>query len=459
MAQNYTLPSWARASGRPVDLRTSPYWSPQQRGGGMETVGNADGSGYYQPLNQFAAQYGGSVVNPSMTAQPNPGGAMDWLGSTGQQLYEANDGSQNARWLQDANGNITAEPQIGSLNDRSFGLAALAAGGLISGNVAGMWGGAPEAAGAAGGGGFSTGAIGGSAPLNAGFSIPSFAGEAAGAAGGGLGAGAVGGGVVSGGAGAAGGAGGSAMGWGDWAQIGASLLGSAVQSNAAKNATNAQTDAANNASNTQLAMFNKTNELQEPWRQAGMGSLNQLTAGTAAGGDLNRDFTMADFNADPGYAFRMREGQRALESSAAARGGLLSGGTGKALVNYGQQAGSQEYGNAYNRFNADRDRRFNRLSSIAGLGQTATRDVSQAGMNTGNNIANNQMAIGNAQSAGSIAQGNAINQGIGTIGNWYQQRPQQQGGQAWWNSGGSNTGSWGSPGMNQFFYGQGTSGD
>ncbi|MFK5283483.1 hypothetical protein ACI3PL_28310, partial [Lacticaseibacillus paracasei] len=67
--------------------------------------------------------------------------------------------------------------------------------------------------------------------------------------------------------------------------------------------------------------------------------MNQLNAGTAPGGDFNRDFTMADFTADPGYAFRMREGQRAIESSAAARGGLLSGGTGKALVNYGQEAG------------------------------------------------------------------------------------------------------------------------
>ena len=283
--------------------------------------------------------------------------------------------------------------------------------------------------------------------------------------------------------------------------IGSALIGGAISSRSAGKAADAQKDAANTASNTQLEaqklasqtqldIFERQAALQEPWRQAGMGSLSQLTAGTGAGGEFNqdfatpapvrsafateapvsRDFTMADFNADPGYAFRMQEGQRALESSAAARGGLLSGGTGKALSDYGQQAGSQEYGaaydrfnnfenrkrqdygdaynrfntnqdrqvqdygDAYNRFNADRDRRFNRLADIAGIGQTATRDVSQAAGNTGTNvakgqiitgnqIADNQMAVGNANSANYIAQGNVANRAIGTIGNWYQQRP------------------------------------
>jgi len=270
--------------------------------------------------------------------------------------------------------------------------------------------------------------------------------------------------------------------------LGGAVIGGIVSSKSASKAADAQKDAANTASQTQLEIFNKQAALQEPWRQAGMGSLSQLTAGTAVGGDFNtdfatpapasRDFTMVDFNADPGYAFRMQEGQRALESSAAARGGLLSGGTGKALADYGQQAGSQEYGaaydrfnnfenrkrqdygDAYNRFNADRDRRFNRLAGIAGIGQTATRDVSNAAGNAGNNIADNQMAVGNANSANYIAQGNAANQAIGTIGNWYAQQPQQQSGAAWWANGQSGgNGSWGTPGLNQFWYGNGTSGD
>lgn len=230
---------------------------------------------------------------------------------------------------------------------------------------------------------------------------------------------------------------------------GAALVGSVISSNASKDAAETQANAADKAGQGQMDMFNKTVELQEPWRKAGIGALSQLTAGTANGGDFNRDFTMADFQQDPGYAFRMQQGQRALESSAAARGGLLSGGTGKDLVEYGQNVGSQEYGNAYNRFNADRDRRFNRLSSLAGIGQTATRDVSQAGMTTANNVGNYQTQAANAQAAGTIGQANAINQGIGTIGNWWANNPSTSGGNS----------SWGTPGLNNFFYGNGTSGD
>lgn len=247
------------------------------------------------------------------------------------------------------------------------------------------------------------------------------------------------------------------------AVIGSAVIGGVVSSKNASKATKAQTDAANQAEQTQRDMFERNVELQEPWRQAGIGALGDLTKGTQAGGDFMRDFSMADFQADPGYAFRLSEGQKALEASAAARGGLLSGGTGKALVNYGQEAGSQEYGNAYNRFNADRDRRFNRLSSLAGTGQTATRDVTQQGAATASNIGNLQTQAGSAQAAGSIARGNAINNTIGTIGNWWQQQPQQSSGQAWYSAGqpgGNNApGSWGTQGLNNFYYGNGTSGD
>jgi hypothetical protein len=151
----YQLPDWARAAGRPVDLKTSPYWGAQDTaGGGTATMGNGDGTGYYQPLEQWAAGYDGNGDSQAMSRAPNPAGATDWLNSTGQQVYEAGQGEQMARWLQDANGNITAEPMIGTTKDRSFTLAALAAGGLVGGAAAGLYGGA--GAGAASGAGAMT---------------------------------------------------------------------------------------------------------------------------------------------------------------------------------------------------------------------------------------------------------------------------------------------------------------
>lgn len=54
-------------------------------------------------------------------------------------------------------------------------------------------------------------------------------------------------------------------------------------------------------------------------------------------------------SADPGYDFRMNEGMKALQRSAAAKGSLLTGGTAKAMTQYGQDYGSNEYDKIYNR--------------------------------------------------------------------------------------------------------------
>lgn len=132
--------------------------------------------------------------------------------------------------------------------------------------------------------------------------------------------------------------------------------------------------------------------------------------------ELTRGFTNDDFVKDPGYDFRMKEGQKALERSAAARGGLNSGATMKALSRYGQDFASNEFQNAYNRFNNDRSNRFNRLSSIAGLGQAANQQIGQAGMNYANQVGQNTMGAANAHAAAGIAQGNAWGNSLSTIG-------------------------------------------
>jgi hypothetical protein len=132
--------------------------------------------------------------------------------------------------------------------------------------------------------------------------------------------------------------------------------------------------------------------------------------------ELFRNFTNADFQKDPGYDFRMQEGQKALERSAAARGGLQSGGTLKSLARYGQDYASNEFNNAYNRFNNDRSNRFNRLSSLAGVGQTANTQIGAAGQNYANQFGQNTMGAANAAGAAGIAGANAWGgalQGIG----------------------------------------------
>lgn len=191
------------------------------------------------------------------------------------------------------------------------------------------------------------------------------------------------------------------------AVIGAAVVGAAVSSDSSRKAANTQADAAKDANNAQLAMYNQTREDQAPWRAAGQQALSQLTAGTAAGGEFNRNFTLADFNRDPGYQFRMDQGQSALERSAAARGGLMNGGTLKALSRYGQDYASNEYDRAYNRFNNDQSARFNRLATVAGIGQTANNLTSTTGTQTASAIGNNTMSGAAAQAAGYVGSSNA----------------------------------------------------
>lgn len=115
-------------------------------------------------------------------------------------------------------------------------------------------------------------------------------------------------------------------------------------------------------------------------------------------GSLMRDFSLADFEQDPGYAFRVSEGMKALERSAAARGSLFGGGTLRALTRYGQDMGSQEYLNAYNRFQQNRLTRYNMLAGVAGLGQTSAGQLVSAGQQTAGNIGN--FLVGGATAAG-----------------------------------------------------------
>lgn len=219
------------------------------------------------------------------------------------------------------------------------------------------------------------------------------------------------------------------MSWVAVAVAGAAVVGGVVSSNASSKASKTQANAARDANNTQLAMYDQTREDQTPWREAGSSALKDLLYGTGlsneAGnsglgqGELNKKFTLADFEQDPGYQFRLNEGTKALQASAAARGGLNSGATLKALTRYGQDYGASEYDKAYNRFNNDQSARFNRLSSIAGIGQTANNTMANAGANYANNVSQNQMAAGNAQAAGMVGQANAFNNGMSQVVNYY----------------------------------------
>lgn len=184
------------------------------------------------------------------------------------------------------------------------------------------------------------------------------------------------------------------------------ITGSNSQAKAAKSAANQQYQASKEATQVQKDMYDQTRKDLMPYADAGKNSLSQLMGQMGPNGYFNQTYTGQDIYDDPSYQFRLQQGQDSIQSGAAAQGGLLSGATQKALLNYGQDAASQEYGNAYNRFNADQTNQYNRLSNLVGLGQNAAAQQGNAGMQTAQAVASNTMAGANAQAAGTIAAGN-----------------------------------------------------
>jgi hypothetical protein len=209
--------------------------------------------------------------------------------------------------------------------------------------------------------------------------------------------------------------------------IEAAILGSAVLGAASsRSAAKTQASAADRAADVQRSQFEQTREDQAPYRAAGYNALAEMqrTAGNVPGAFK---FGMSDFTADPGYAFRLSEGQKALDRQAAARGGLISGGALKAATRFGQDMGSQEYTNAFNRaltgYNTDVAREnqlYNRQAALAGIGQTSTNLVGQAGQNYANAAGNLITGAGAANAAGQVGMANAVTGGLGTYLNYTQ---------------------------------------
>jgi hypothetical protein len=207
--------------------------------------------------------------------------------------------------------------------------------------------------------------------------------------------------------------------------VAGNVVGGLLGGKAAKKAANTQAASADRATELQREMYEKNIELNAPFREAGLSAQNRLldymglTPG--AGGKYARDFSMADFQQDPGYAFRLSEGMKALDRTAAARGGMLSGAALRGATRYGQDMASQEYTNAFNRYQTNRANQLNPLQSLMGAGQTAAGNVAGAGQNYATNAGQNYMNAGNARASGYVGSANAWSNAIGNAYNQYNQ--------------------------------------
>lgn len=167
-------------------------------------------------------------------------------------------------------------------------------------------------------------------------------------------------------------------------------------SEASEDAAQAQASAAKSSTALQKYMYETSREDYAPWREAGANAVNELYTKVSAGPGV--------YSESPGYDFRLAEGQKAIERSAAARGNVLSAATLKALDRYSQDYASSDYDNFLARYYQS----LTPYQSLAGLGQTATAGTTTAGINAANQISAAQQNAGNAQAAGYINRANAI---------------------------------------------------
>ena len=211
---------------------------------------------------------------------------------------------------------------------------------------------------------------------------------------------------------------------------GAAVVGGGATMAASSKAAKAQKQSAEAAAASQERMFDKQVELQAPFREAGLTAQNRILtllglspANDVEGVSVNpkdpafgryaRDFSMQDFEADPGYQFRLDEGMKALNNSMAARGMGLSGANMKGALRYGQDMGSQEYQNAFNRYQVNRSNQLNPLQSLMGAGQTSANTLTNEAGNLGRGLAETQLQAGNARASGYVGQANALSSAIG----------------------------------------------
>lgn len=152
-----------------------------------------------------------------------------------------------------------------------------------------------------------------------------------------------------------------------------------------------------------------------PYIQAGQGGLNTLTSEiNDPNSQLNQKFTGADLMNDPGYQFRLGQGQNTLNKSLAASSGLLSGNALRASQALGQGMASDEYNNAYSRFTNDKNNRYSMLSSLAGMGLQGASGFaggspqSQSGAQLSNLTSQYGSNLGNIISSGANNQSNIL---------------------------------------------------
>lgn len=206
--------------------------------------------------------------------------------------------------------------------------------------------------------------------------------------------------------------------------VGAATVGSAlIGSKAAKKAAKTQAASADKAAQVHWDMYNQTRTDMTPWREAGGEAIGSLS------GMLDPGY---DHTTSPGYQFRMDEGLRGIEGSAAARGLLGSGGTLKDIIRFSQGTAADDF-----------NQQFNRTASVAQGGQQVGMGLGQMGQYAANQAGDAYIRAGDARASGYGGQAAAYGGALSNLAGFAMMGGFGGGG------GGSSmpTSGWGTPGI------------
>lgn len=219
--------------------------------------------------------------------------------------------------------------------------------------------------------------------------------------------------------------------------IGTSVLGARSSAKAAKKSAQIQAAASDRAIAAQQQQAAQARQDQKPFLDAGrlaqfhidylqgrlpegytQEEVERLVNPTQDFGYLNTTYSQAgaNYEDDPAYSRRLEEGQKAIERSAAARGGLLSGATQKRLNEFAQEMASDEYARAYNRYVTEQTNLYNSLAAQAGLGQKSAELLAVNDRSVANQSGEYMTQGANATAAGVTGAANAWQSGLASTG-------------------------------------------
>lgn len=251
--------------------------------------------------------------------------------------------------------------------------------------------------------------------------------------------------------------------------VAVAVAGSAVVGAYASNqASKTQADAANRAADIQTQQWQASQQQQQPYRTSGYAGLNYMAGmlpGESPTYDMQGNYAgqtqgsgyllqapeeyrwMPEYekfgpaqlteNLAPGYAFRLKQGQGQVGAMSNLSGGTMSGNTLRGLQDYTQNFASNEYGNAlkqymdqyalginshiaqsaqsFNQSQTGQTNIYNRLASLAGLGQTSLGQTTGPGVISAGQVGQNVVNAGTAQASGTVGVANALTGGANTL--------------------------------------------